>query len=101
MQFGPLTIIAGRPGMDRSVPGKELGIGRVNAGDEVLRLVGNAPARREVSPRDCRFKEVPLTAKDRRCWPRACSASVGAGNACWRRCFCRNRLRNDSVGSAE
>jgi DNA-binding MarR family transcriptional regulator len=63
VQFGALTIIAGRPGIEQSVLGEELGIDRVNAGDVVLRLVKNELARREVSPRDRRFKEVSLTPK--------------------------------------
>lgn len=61
VQFGALTIIAGRPGIEQSTLGEELGIDRVNAGDVVQRLIKNNLARREVSPRDRRFKEVSLT----------------------------------------
>jgi len=61
VQFGAMTIIASRPGIEQSVLGAELGIDRVNAGDVVLRLVKNGHARREVSARDRRYKEVYLT----------------------------------------
>ncbi len=61
VQFGALTIIAGRPGIEQSTLGEELGIDRVNAGDVVQRLIKNNLARREVSPRDRRFKQVSLT----------------------------------------
>jgi DNA-binding MarR family transcriptional regulator len=61
VQFGALSIIANRPGIEQSVLGEELGIDRVNAGDVVQRLIKNDLARREVSPRDRRFKEVTLT----------------------------------------
>jgi DNA-binding MarR family transcriptional regulator len=63
VQFGALTIIASRPGIEQSVLGEEVGIDRVNAGDVVQRLIKNELARREVSPRDRRFKEVSLTSK--------------------------------------
>jgi DNA-binding MarR family transcriptional regulator len=63
VQFGALTIIASRPGIEQSVLGEEVGIDRVNAGDVVQRLIKNELARREVSPRDRRFKEVSLTPK--------------------------------------
>jgi DNA-binding MarR family transcriptional regulator len=63
VQFGALTIIASRPGIEQSVLGEEVGIDRVNAGDVVLRLIKNDLARREVSPRDRRFREVSLTPK--------------------------------------
>lgn len=62
VQFGALTIISERPGIEQSVLGQELGIDRVNVGDVVLRLINNGFARREVSTRDRRFKEVFLTA---------------------------------------
>lgn len=62
VQFGAMTIIASRPGIEQSVLGEELGIDRVNTGDVVLRLVKNGHARREVSARDRRYKEVYLTA---------------------------------------
>jgi DNA-binding MarR family transcriptional regulator len=61
VQFGAMTIIASRPGIEQSVLGEELGIDRVNAGDVVLRLMKNGHARREVSARDRRYKEVYLT----------------------------------------
>ena len=63
VQFGALTVIAHRPGIEQSVLGQELGIDRVNAGDVVLRLINNGLVRREVSQRDRRFKEVFITAK--------------------------------------
>ena len=63
VQFGALSIIASRPGIEQSVLGEELGIDRVNAGDVVQRLIKNDLARREVSQRDRRFKEVTLTAR--------------------------------------
>jgi DNA-binding MarR family transcriptional regulator len=63
VQFGALTIIAGHPGIEQSVLGEEVGIDRVNAGDVVQRLIKNGLARREVSTRDRRFKEVSLTPK--------------------------------------
>jgi MarR family transcriptional regulator, lower aerobic nicotinate degradation pathway regulator len=63
VQFGALSIIANRPGIEQSVLGEELGIDRVNAGDVVQRLIKNDLAQREVSPRDRRFKEVTLTPK--------------------------------------
>ena len=63
VQFGALTIIASRPGIEQSVLGAEIGIDRVNTGDVVVRLIKNDLARREVSPRDRRFKEVSLTPK--------------------------------------
>jgi DNA-binding MarR family transcriptional regulator len=63
VQFGALTIIASRPGIEQSVLGEEVGIDRVNAGDVVLRLIKNDLARREVSPRDRRAREVSLTPK--------------------------------------
>jgi DNA-binding MarR family transcriptional regulator len=63
VQFGALTIIAGRPGIEQSVLGEEIGIDRVNAGDVVLRLIKNDLVQRVISPRDRRFKEVSLTAK--------------------------------------
>ena len=62
VQFGALTVISHRPGIEQSVLGQELGIDRVNVGDVVLRLINNGFARREVSARDRRFKEVYLTA---------------------------------------
>lgn len=61
VQFGAMTIIASRPGIEQSVLGEELGIDRVNAGDVVLRLMKNGHASRAVSARDRRYKEVHLT----------------------------------------
>ena len=63
VQFGALTIIASRPGIEQSVLGEEIGIDRVNVGDVVLRLIKNDLVRRVVSRRDRRFKEVSLTPK--------------------------------------
>ncbi len=63
VQFGALTVIAARPGIEQSALGAELGIDRVNAGDVVQRLLANELVRREVSPRDRRYKEVTLTDK--------------------------------------
>lgn len=61
VQFGALTVIANRPGVEQSVIGEELGLDRVNVGDVVARLIKNGLAFREVSQRDRRFKEVYLT----------------------------------------
>jgi DNA-binding MarR family transcriptional regulator len=61
VQFGALTIIAARPGIEQSALGEELGIDRVNAGDVVQRLLKNDLVTREVSARDRRYKEVSLT----------------------------------------
>ena len=61
VQFGALTVIAARPGIEQSALGAELGIDRVNAGDVVQRLMANDLVWREVSPRDRRYKEVTLT----------------------------------------
>ncbi|WP_431284337.1 MarR family winged helix-turn-helix transcriptional regulator [Humitalea sp. 24SJ18S-53] len=61
VQFGALTVIANRPGIEQSMIGEELGLDRVNVGDVVVRLIKNGLAIREVSQRDRRFKEVFLT----------------------------------------
>jgi len=61
VQFGALSVIANRPGIEQSLIGEELGLDRVNVGDVIARLIKNGLAQREVSQRDRRVKEVHLT----------------------------------------
>jgi DNA-binding MarR family transcriptional regulator len=61
VQFGALTVVNMRPGIEQSAIGEELGIDRVNAGDVVQRLMKNDLVARTVSVQDRRYKEVWLT----------------------------------------
>ncbi|MCK8784505.1 MarR family winged helix-turn-helix transcriptional regulator [Roseomonas sp. NAR14] len=61
VQFGALSVIANRPGVDQAAIAAELGIDRANAGDVLARLEANGLAERRVSRQDRRYREVFLT----------------------------------------
>lgn len=61
VQFDALTIAADRPGIEQYALGEELGTDRANTGDVVRRLVRNGLAKRKVSQRDHRYREVYVT----------------------------------------
>jgi DNA-binding MarR family transcriptional regulator len=61
VQFGAMSIVGMKPGIDQSALGEELGTDPANTTDVINRLVKNAYVMRAVSPKDRRMRSVYLT----------------------------------------
>jgi MarR family transcriptional regulator, lower aerobic nicotinate degradation pathway regulator len=65
VQFGAMSIVGMKPGIDQSALGEELGTDRANTTDVINRLVNNGYVLRAVAPNDRRMRSVYLTDRGR------------------------------------
>jgi DNA-binding MarR family transcriptional regulator len=65
VQFGAMSIVGMKPGIDQSALGEELGTDPANTTDVINRLVKNAYVVRAVSPKDRRMRSIHLTDRGR------------------------------------
>ena len=61
VQFGAMSIVGDRPGIEQTALGAELGIDRANVADVVARLARSGHVSREVSATDRRARKLYLT----------------------------------------
>ena len=65
IQFGAMSIVGMKPGIDQSALGEELGTDRANTTDVINRLVNNGYVLRAVAPKDRRVRSIYLTDRGR------------------------------------
>jgi DNA-binding MarR family transcriptional regulator len=65
VQFGAMSIVGMKPGIDQSALGEELGTDPANTTDVINRLVNNGYVLRAVAPNDRRMRSVYLTDRGR------------------------------------
>jgi DNA-binding MarR family transcriptional regulator len=65
VQFGAMSIVGMKPGIDQSALGEELGTDRANTTDVINRLVNNGYVLRAVPQKDRRVRSIYLTDRGR------------------------------------